>query len=103
MPITEPHARDRSMSQATELFSLTDRELWLITSQAAGQRGGLIATFVCHASLPPELPRVLVAIAKHHFTWKLIESSKAFALHLLTEQHIDLVWRFGLQSGRDAD
>lgn len=88
---------------ASELFALTDRELWLITAQADGLRGGLIATFVSHASLVPELPRVLVAIAKQHETWRRIEASGAFGAHLLAERHLDLVWRFGLQSGRDVD
>ena len=38
-----------------------------------------------------------------HETWKLIEASGAFALHLVDESQLDLVWRFGLQSSRDAD
>lgn len=91
------------MTGAAELFALADRELWLVTAQHGEQRGGLIATFVCHASLPPELPRVLIAVARHHYTWQLIEASGAFALHLLGEEQVELVWRFGLQSGRDVD
>ena len=91
------------MTEATELFALADRELWLVTAQHGGNRGGLIATFVCHASLPPELPRVLIAVAKQHHTWQLIEQSGAFALHLLREDQVDFVWRFGLQSRRDVD
>ena len=81
---------------AAELFALTDRELWLITASAGERRGGLIATFVSHASLVPELPRILVAVAKQHHTWQLIEASGAFAAHLLSEQNLDFVWRFGL-------
>lgn len=91
------------MNSASELFFLADRELWLITAQDNERRGGLIATFVCHASLPPELPRVLVAVAKQHFTWQLIEASGLFTLHLLAEANLDLVWRFALQSGHDVD
>lgn len=88
---------------ATELFALTDRELWLVTSRSKGRRGGCIATFVSHASLVSELPRVLVAVARQHHTWELIESSGAFALHLLAEANLEWVWRFGLQSGRQTD
>lgn len=88
---------------AAELFALTDRELWLITAAAGERRGGLIATFVSHASLVAELPRILVAVAKQHHTWQLIEASGAFAAHLLSEQSLDLVWRFGLASGRESD
>jgi flavin reductase (DIM6/NTAB) family NADH-FMN oxidoreductase RutF len=88
---------------ATTLFRRLDRELWLITAQAGARRGGLIATFVNQASIVPEYPRMVVGLARHHHTWSLIEASGAFALHLLGESQLDWVWRFGLQSGRDAD
>jgi flavin reductase (DIM6/NTAB) family NADH-FMN oxidoreductase RutF len=88
---------------AAEIFALTDRELWLVTAQAEARRGGMIATFVSHASLVPELPRVMIAVAKQHYTWELIDASGAFALHLIDEEHIEWVWNFGLRSGRDID
>jgi flavin reductase (DIM6/NTAB) family NADH-FMN oxidoreductase RutF len=88
---------------ASTLFAWLDREIWLITSQGATHRGGLIATFVNPASIVPELPRVLVGVSRQHHTWELIEQSNAFALHLLGEQHLDWVWRFGLESGRGRD
>jgi len=88
---------------AASLFARTDRELWLLTAAAGDRRGGLIATFVSQASIVPDLPRVLVGLAKQHYTWELIEASGAFALHLLGEEHLDWVWRFGLRSGRDDD
>jgi len=85
------------------LFARTDREIWLVTSQAGSQRGGLIATFVNAASIVPELPRVLVGLAKHHHTHGLVEASGAFVLHLLGERHLEWVYRFGLASGQTAD
>ena len=91
------------MNPFADLFGLLDRELWLVTARAGDRAGGCIATFVSQASLAPELPRVLVGLARHHFTWELIESSNAFAMHLLTEEQLDWVWRFGLQSGRHLD
>src|SRR5207249_10092645 len=36
-------------------------------------------------------------------TWGLVEAAGAFALHLLAEDQLDRVWRFGLESGRDGD
>ncbi|MHC5536838.1 flavin reductase family protein [Singulisphaera rosea] len=87
---------------ASQLFRHLDRELWLVTSASGGRRGGLIATFVSQASLPPRLPRVVIGIAKQHHTGRLIERSGAFALHLIAPERIDWVWRFGLQSGRDV-
>jgi flavin reductase (DIM6/NTAB) family NADH-FMN oxidoreductase RutF len=90
-------------TDATTLFARLDRELWLVTAQAGARRGGLIATFVNQASIVPELPRVVVGIAKQHHTWELIEASRAFAVHQLGERHLEWVWRFGLTSGRDGD
>jgi flavin reductase (DIM6/NTAB) family NADH-FMN oxidoreductase RutF len=88
---------------ATTLFAWLDREIWLVTAQAAQRRSGLIATFVSQASIVPDLPRLVLGLSKTHYTCELIEASGAFAVHLLGEEQIELVWRFGLESGRDAD
>ena len=74
-----------------------------MTAAADVNRGGLIATFVSQASIVPELPRVVIGIARQHFTWQLIEQTGAFALHLLGDEHLPWVWRFGLRSGRQGD
>lgn len=89
--------------QIANVFAGLDRELWIVTAAAGPRRGGLVATFVGQASIAPELPRVVAGIAKTHRTWDLIEASGAFALHLVGDDQLDRVWRFGLQSGRDAD
>src|SRR5207237_6014496 len=65
-------------------------------------RGGLVATFVQQASLVPRLPRFVVGIANQHHTGELIRRSRAFALHLLSEDELDWVPRFGLTSGRSG-
>jgi flavin reductase (DIM6/NTAB) family NADH-FMN oxidoreductase RutF len=85
------------------IFRRLDREVWLVTAAAGPDRGGLIATFVSQASIAPELPRVLIGLARSHHTWQLVDRSAAFALHLLGEANLEWVWRFGLQSGRDLD
>src|SRR5260370_23525011 len=88
---------------ASALCAWLDPELWLVTAQAGSRRGGLIATFVNQASLVPDLPRMLVGIARQHHTWELIDASGAFALHLLAPRNLDWVGHFGLRSGRDVD
>lgn len=88
---------------ATILFQRIEREVWIVTAAHGGRRGGLVATFINPASIVPKMPRVIAGIAKTHETWKLIEASGAFALHLVDESQLNLVWRFGLQSSRDAD
>jgi flavin reductase (DIM6/NTAB) family NADH-FMN oxidoreductase RutF len=91
------------VTATTTLFAWLDREVWLLTAAAAGRRSGMIATFVSPASIVPELPRVIVSLAHTHYTTELVETSGAFALHLLPEDQIELVWQFGLDSGRDRD
>jgi flavin reductase (DIM6/NTAB) family NADH-FMN oxidoreductase RutF len=88
---------------AATLFAWLDREIWLVTAQADKRRGGLIATFVNPASIVPDLPRMLVGLSRRHHTWEMIEQTNAFVLHLLGEQHLDWVWRFGLESGHGRD
>jgi flavin reductase (DIM6/NTAB) family NADH-FMN oxidoreductase RutF len=88
---------------ASTLFAWLNREVWLVTAQAGSVRGGLVATFVSQASSVAESPRVVVGLARHHHTWEVIEASGAFALHLLKEDNLDWVWRFGLESGRQRD
>src|SRR5262245_38739255 len=85
------------------IFGELDRELWIVTARAGLRTGGLVATFVSEASIVPELPRVLVGLARQHQTWELVEASGAFALHLISVEHLDWVWRFGLRSGRNMD
>jgi flavin reductase (DIM6/NTAB) family NADH-FMN oxidoreductase RutF len=91
------------MPDINDILRLIDREIWLVSAAHENQRGGLIATFVSQASIVPELPRMLVGIAKQHHTWGLIEASRTFTLHLLDESHFDWVWRFGLYSGHAGD
>jgi flavin reductase (DIM6/NTAB) family NADH-FMN oxidoreductase RutF len=91
------------MDATAEIFDRLDRELWLITAKAGERRSGLIATYISRVSLVPGLPRVTVALAKHHFTHELIEQSGSFCMHLLGEEQLNWVWRFGIRSGRDVD
>ena len=77
--------------------------LWLVCAQAGERRGGLIATFVNHAALTPDLPRVLIGLAQQHHTWQLIEESGAFGLHLLGKENVAWVPHFGLRSGKTFD
>jgi len=92
-----------NLAAINSLLALPDPALWIVTAQAGTRRGGLIATAVFSLSIVPELPRMLIALARQHHTWELVEGSNALALHLIDQAHIDWVWRFGLQSGRDHD
>lgn len=90
-------------SVASQVLGRLDRELWIVTAADGRRRGGMVATFVSHASLVDSLPRALIAVAKQHHTAQLIEASNAFGLHLISASQLDWVWHFGLESGRTLD
>jgi len=91
------------VTQVSKVYAQLDPPLWLVTAANGGKGGGLIATTVTQASIVAEMPRQLITIDKRHNTHALIEGSGAFAMHLIDETQLDLVWRFGLESGRDVD
>jgi flavin reductase (DIM6/NTAB) family NADH-FMN oxidoreductase RutF len=91
------------VTQIRNVYAQLDPPLWLVTAADGGRRGGLIATTVTQASIVAEMPRQILTVAKRHHTHALIEAGGAFAMHLIDETQLDLVWRFGLQSGRDID
>lgn len=95
--MSEPHQR------ISEVFSLVDREIWVVTSAAEGRRGGLVATWVSQASLDSSDPLAVIALAINHYTTELVNQSRAFGLHLLSPEQKDVAWQFGLGSGRDRD
>jgi flavin reductase (DIM6/NTAB) family NADH-FMN oxidoreductase RutF len=99
----EAHVSDDLQQAAARVYDLLDPPLWLVTSVHAGERGGFIATFAARASIVREFPRMVLGVAKQHHTWGLIQRSRRFALHLLYPHQLDLVWRFGLQHGHQAD
>ena len=89
--------------EAAPLFRALDRELWVITSSADGQRGGLISTSVSQAPINEQIPRLTVGLAVHHHTESLVHKSKSFVAHLIAPNQGDWVRHFGTQSGRDVD
>ena len=102
------HPLDRAAADAVRaVYHLYDPPLWLVTAaesaRAGSRRGGCIATFVARASIVAQMPRMVAGIARQHHTWQMIQASGRFAVHLLTRDRLDLVWRFGLGSGRDGD
>lgn len=105
---SHPQPLDKAAADAVNaVHHLYDPPLWLVTAaespQPGSTRGGCIATFIARASIVRERPRMLAGIARQHHTWRLIEASGRFAVYLLPEQALGLVWRFGLASGKDVD
>ena len=84
------------------IFDELDSPVWIVTSAHDNRMSGLVATFVMKASIVDDEPRVLLGIARHHFTHELIRASGRLALHLLRSEQCDLAVHFGLQSGHDV-
>ena len=91
------------VTEIWKVYAQLDPPLWIVTAADGDRRGGMIATTVTQASIVSEMPRQLITVDKRHNTHALIEASGAFAMHLIDETQLNLVWRFGLQSGRDVD
>lgn len=92
-----------SLDAVNKVFRSLDRELWILTADDGERRGGLVVTTVTSASIVPEAPRVMVAVAHQHATWPIVEAAGAFALHLVAPKQIERVWTFGLNSSRNTD
>ncbi len=90
-------------SAADRILTKVQRQLWVLTACAGQDRSGLVATFVSRASIVKERPRILVSLAVGHYTTALVRRSGFFAAHLLSSRERELIWHFGLFSGRDAD
>ncbi len=94
---------ERDLHRIESVFRLVNREVWIVTAADGERRGGLVATWVSQASIDREAPTSAIALATNHFTRELVDGSGAFALHLISSEQIDLVWRFALGSGQDRD
>ncbi|EGV30013.1 flavin reductase domain protein FMN-binding [Thiorhodococcus drewsii AZ1] len=92
-----------SLDAISRVFECYDTPLWLVTACDGERRGGLVATSVTRASIVDSLPRMLICIARQHYTWALIESRRRCALHLLQVSDLAAIWRFGLPSGHEVD
>lgn len=85
------------------LASLTNPFVYLISTCHEGRDNALIATWVVPATLVDHKGRMLVALSPSSFTAELIQTSRRFAVQLLSEGQHDHVARLGLRSGREAD
>ncbi|MAT40353.1 MAG: hypothetical protein CL946_12195 [Ectothiorhodospiraceae bacterium] len=88
---------------AGTIFSMTNHEVYVVTSSHNGKDGGQIATWIMPASLVPDRLRLIALISPQNFTYSLIEKSRKFALNMLAVGQEDLVPQFGLKTGKTLD
>ena len=92
-----------NLDEINRLLSNINREVWVITAAANGQRGGLTATWVSTASIDRNRPVLLAGLAPNHFTAELVQRSGRLVAHLLHERQVELAWNFARDSGRSRD
>jgi flavin reductase (DIM6/NTAB) family NADH-FMN oxidoreductase RutF len=91
------------VASALQYLSWFWTPLVIVTASAGGVRSGQAAVSVHGASILPDRPRLTVGLWKSNLTHDLVHASGALGIHLLRSDQDALVYRFGLQSGRDVD
>ena len=74
-----------------------------ITSSWQGRVNAQIAVTVVTASIVHNYSRLIVGIWKGNYTHEFIINSRAFALHLLRRDQLEVVRNFGFYTGRDRE
>lgn len=76
--------------------------LYVASSAFDGKQCGCIVNTVAQVTAEP--PKIAMAVSKNNFTTSLIEKSGVFNAAVLAEKAtMELIGRFGFQSGRDID
>lgn len=76
--------------------------VYIVSTSADGKAGGCVINTLSQVTSSPA--RLSIALNKNNYTLKLIETSGNFSAVVLSEDvDMDLIRRFGFQSGRDAD
>lgn len=74
-----------------------------ITSSWQGRVNAQIAVTVVTASIVYSFPRLLVGIWKGNYTHEFIINSRAFAVHILRKDQLEIVKNFGFYTGRERE
>lgn len=94
-------SKDEGSAVAGAFWSLSP--VVVITSAWQDSVNGQIAVTAVTSSIVHSVPRLLVGIWKGNYTHGFITNSRAFAIHLLRPDQLDLVRNFGFYTGRERD
>ena len=76
--------------------------VYIVSSSADGKDGGCVINTMSQVTSSPA--RLSIALNKNNHTLKLIETSGTFSGVVLSDNvDMDLIKRFGFQSGRDVN
>jgi flavin reductase (DIM6/NTAB) family NADH-FMN oxidoreductase RutF len=92
---------DQTGARFHQLAQALDYPMFVVTTAANGQRAGCLVGFTTQASIDP--PRYLVCLSHANFTYRVAESARYLAVHLLGAGQADLGRMFGEHSGDHFD
>lgn len=87
----------------TSVLDNMQRDVYVATAADNYQIAGQIITWVTHASLVVEKRNVICVFSKFNHTYKTIKKTGRFVLNLPTENQLESVSIFGLESGNEKD
>ncbi|HEY7535875.1 MAG TPA: flavin reductase family protein [Thermodesulfobacteriota bacterium] len=94
-------SKEEGSSVAGAFWSLSP--VVAITSSWQSRVNAQIAVTVVTASIVHSFPRLLVGIWKGNYTHEFIINSRAFAVHLLRKDQLEIVRNFGFYTGRERE
>lgn len=91
------------VSGNNSVFDIVDSPVFVVTTAFRQERSGMIATWIVQGSLVEKPGRLVAVFSPKNKTTELLLQSREFVVHLLAEDQLDLVPKFGLFSSRDVD
>ena len=85
----------------SELLNKLTYGLYVVTSAAGEERGGMLVTWVTQASFDP--PMVAVAMQNTAHTYAVVKQSGAFALNFMADEQRKEAGRFGQEFAKVGD
>ena len=84
-----------------ELVGQLDYPMFIITTQAGGERAGCLAGFACQCSIDP--PRFLVCLSRNNHTYRVACAGHLLAVHLVPREAEELAELFGGRTSDEVD
>ncbi len=87
----------------TPFFNEKDLTVFILTSELGGKHYGMVATWICPASLRTDELRFTLPLSKFNDSAKAILSTKKFILHKLSKSDFNLAFKMGSSHSNDVD
>lgn len=91
------------MDSSYELLHDLTSPVVAITCLRGKRKNGMIVNSAMRASLSPDRPLVSIYVHKFTYSHDIIFETGKFALHVLDKSQMDVVYKLGFKSGREAD